>query len=69
MADLRVLLGTVADASSLGLDRIGLRVEIETAEVLGQVAQLTRPAGPPDDAARPTGAGHPSRGACFSRNA
>ncbi len=69
VADLRVLLGTVADAASLGLDRIELRVEIETAEVLGQVAQLTRPAGPPDDAARPTGAGQPSRGACFSRNA
>ncbi|MFF3064161.1 hypothetical protein ACFVQ3_06365 [Oerskovia sp. NPDC057915] len=69
VADLRVLLGTVADAASLGLARIAQRVEIETAEVLGQVAELTRPAGPPDDAARPTRPGQPSRGACFSRNA
>ncbi|MBD8000172.1 hypothetical protein [Oerskovia gallyi] len=69
VADLRVLLGTVADAAALGLDRIGLRVEIETAEVLGQVAELTRTTTPPDDGTHPPVEGQPSRGACFSRNA
>ncbi|MFF2623631.1 hypothetical protein [Oerskovia jenensis] len=69
VADLRVLLGTVADAAALGLDRIELRVEIETAEVLGQVAELTRTATAPDGVTHHDEEGHPSRGACFSRNA
>lgn len=65
LSDLRSLLGSVADASSLGLDRITLRVEIETAEVLGQIATFTQPTveQPADDGPQAP------LGACFSRNA
>ncbi|MHA7135177.1 hypothetical protein [Oerskovia turbata] len=47
MADLRTLLGAVVDASTIGLDRIEVRIEIETAEVLGQIARLRRGEEPP----------------------
>jgi hypothetical protein len=54
-ADLRTLLGTVTDTAAIGLDRIELRVEIETDEVLGQIADLAREATrpPPDQGAAP----------------
>ncbi|MFC8923825.1 hypothetical protein [Cellulosimicrobium sp. NPDC057127] len=44
VADLRALLGSVVETAAVGLDRVALRVEIETAEVLGQVATLSGPA-------------------------
>ncbi|MBE7698827.1 hypothetical protein H9623_00715 [Oerskovia sp. Sa1BUA8] len=44
VADLRALLGSAADAAAIGLDRIELRVQVETTEVLGQIADLARAA-------------------------
>ena len=79
-ADLRALLGSAADAAARGVDRIELRVQIETAEVLGQIAAITLQAslpgatgGPaterPTDAAPPVGAAPPTGAGQSSRGA
>ncbi|MFJ1511751.1 hypothetical protein [Cellulosimicrobium funkei] len=41
VADLRMVLGPVAQAAAVGLDRVALRSEIETAQVHRQVATLS----------------------------